>query len=261
MESAWEEVPPEQEHELLPPVPATAQVPPAIVFADTSPLHAMPANLHIAQMLVLDGISTSIDAINIAYRDLQVALLEFNRSMDQHRPPSRRTVTVPAVMNAWMVVDAAYRLGLIVPRLRGLKQGPAVKSFLKSVAPVEPFRHVVQHLDANIPQLLTECQPVWGSLSWAYVESPQAGTIRVGVLMPGAGRAPLDLPLVNPLGKRFEVPIGLVTLSAAGKTVCLSDVVSAVRRFGARLERAAATAFSTLPNTLGAQAKFDLPVD
>jgi hypothetical protein len=72
-------------------------------------------------------------------------------------------VTVPAVMNAWAVVDAAYRLGLIVPRLRGLKHGPAVKSFLKSVAPVEPFRHVVQHLDANIPQLLTDCQPVWAA--------------------------------------------------------------------------------------------------
>ena len=77
-------------------------------------LYAMPANLHIAQMLILDGISTSIDAINIAYRNLQATLLEFNRSMDQHRPPSR-TVTVPAVMNAWAVVDAAYRLGLIVP--------------------------------------------------------------------------------------------------------------------------------------------------
>jgi hypothetical protein len=223
-------------------------------------LYAMPANLHIAQMLILDGISTSIDAINIAYRNLQATLLEFNRSMDQHRPPSR-TVTVPAVMNAWAVVDAAYRLGLIVPRLRGLKHGPAVKSLLKSVAPVEPFRHVVQHLDANIPQLLTDCQPVWGSLSWAYVDSPQAGTIRVGVLMPGAARAPLNLPLVNPLGKRFEIPISLVTLSAAGETVCLSDVVSAVRRLGVRLERATVAAFSALPDTLGAQAKFDLSVN
>jgi hypothetical protein len=79
--------------------------------------------------------------------------------------------------------------------------------------------------------------------------------------MPGAARAPLDLPLVNPLGKRFEIPISLVTLSAAGETVCLSDVVSAVRRFAARLESATAAAFSALPDTLGAQAKFDLPVN
>jgi hypothetical protein len=63
------------------------------------------------------------------------------------------------------------------------------------------------------------------------------------------------------LGKRVEIPIGLVTLSAAGESVCLSDIVVAVRRFARRLERAAAAAFSTLPDTLGAQARFDLPID
>jgi hypothetical protein len=71
----------------------------------------------------------------------------------------------------------------------------------------------------------------------------------------------MELPLVNPLGKRVEVPIGLVTLSAAGESLCLSDVVAAVWRFGGRLERAAGAAFSSLPGTLGALARFDLPLD
>jgi hypothetical protein len=102
---------------------------------------------------------------------------------------------------------------------------------------------------------------VWGSLSWAYVESREVRTIRVGLLMPGAARAPMELPLVNPLGKRIEIPIGLVTLSAAGESVCLSDIVAAVWRFGGRLERAAAAAFAALPDTLGAQARFDLTPD
>jgi hypothetical protein len=263
MESAvpmWENMTPAEERKLLSPVSTSVQVPPAVLFADTSPLHAMPGNLHIAQMVVLDGISTSIDAISIAYRSLQAGLLEFNRAMDQHRPPSR-TLTVPAVMNAWTVIDAAYRLRLLVPTLRGLKHGPAVMSLLKSLAPVESFRHVVQHLDQQIPRLLEDCQPVWGSLSWAYVDGAQASTIRIGLLMPGAARAPMELPLVNPLGKRIEIPIGLVTLSAAGETVCLSDIVSAVRLFAGRLERAVAAAFSSLPDTLGAQAGFDLPID
>jgi hypothetical protein len=38
----------------------------------------------------------------------------------------------------------------------------------------------------------------------------------------------MELPLVNPLGKRVEIPISLVTLSAAGESVCLSDIVVAV---------------------------------
>jgi hypothetical protein len=75
------------------------------------------------------------------------------------------------MMNAWAIVDAAQRL-------RGPKHGPAVTSLLRSLAPVEPFRHVVQHLDQKIPRLLADGQPVWGSLSWAYVEGAQASMIR-----------------------------------------------------------------------------------
>jgi hypothetical protein len=257
----WEDVQPEQEQQLFPPVPAAAQVPPAILLADNSPLcDAMPARLNVAQMMVLDGITTSVDVIMIAYRDLQVALLESHRSTDQHRPPSR-AVRVSATMNAWTVVDAAHRLGLLVPKLPGLKHGPAYTSLLKSVAPVEPFRHVVQHLNKETGRLLSDRQPIWGSLSWTYLESPHAEMARIGLLMPGAARAPIELPLVDMRGKRIEIPIGLVTLAAAGKTVCLSDIVSAVRRFAARLERAAAAAFAALPDSLGAEASFDLRLD
>jgi hypothetical protein len=60
----------------------------------------------------------------------------------------------------------------------------------------------------------------------------------------------------------MELPIGLVELTAAGETVCLSEVVAAVHRFAGRLERAAAAAFSVLPtDEIGVQARFDLPVD
>jgi hypothetical protein len=256
---AGEDVPPEQERELFPPVPNVVRVPPAVVFADSSPLRRSPGNLNIAQKMVLDGISTSIEVTVIAYRDLQGALLQFNRAADQHA--TNHPATVRAVMSAWTVIDAAHRLGLLVPRLRGLKHGPAVRSLLKAVEPVEPFRHLVQHLDGEIGRLLAERQPIWGSLSWAYVDSADASTIRIGLLMPGAARAPIDLPLVNPLGRKIEIPIGLVTLAAGGKTLSLSEVAYAVSRFGVRLERAAKAAFSAFPDALGAEARFDLPID
>jgi hypothetical protein len=168
----------EQEQEILPPVPTSTQVPPAILFSDNSPLHAIPGNLHIAQMVVLDGISTSIDAISIAYRHLQAQLLEFNRAMDQHKPPSR-TLTVPAVMNAWNVIDAAHRLRLLVPTLRGLKHGSAVTSLRKSLEPVEPFRHVVQHLDQQIPRLsptASRCGAACPGLMSSPARSAQSGS-------------------------------------------------------------------------------------
>jgi hypothetical protein len=200
----WEDRPSEQQQQLFPPVPETAQVRPAILLADNSPLcDAMPGHLCVEQMMVLDGITTCIDVIMIAYRDLQVALLECHRSADQRRPPSRAS-RVTATMSAWTPVDAAHRLSLLVPKLRGLKHGPAVTSLLKTVAPVESFRHLVQHLNERVRQLLSDRQPIRGSLSWIYRETPHAEMARIGMLMPGAARVPADLPLVDPRGKTIE---------------------------------------------------------
>lgn len=233
---------------------------PAILLADDSPLRALPLNLDRAQMLLLDGISTSIDMTIVAYRQLQAALLEHVKATDQGT--SSRAATVVAVMNAWTVVDVVHRLRLLVRRLRGLRHGPAVRVFLNTAQLVEPLRHAVQHLDGQIERLLHNGRPIWGSISWAYMESPDAKEFRTLLLMPGTLGPRFKLPIVNPAGREMEVPIGLVTLTAAeGQDVCLSDIVPAVRLFGIRLERAAAAAFSALPDSTGAQARFDLPVD
>jgi hypothetical protein len=134
-----------------------------------------------------------------------------------------------------------------------------VHAFLADVGQVQPLRNAVQHLDSQIGRLLRDGHPIWGSLSWTYIDSPNAKEFRVGLLMPGTVMPPYELPIVNPLGRKVELPIGLVTLTAAGEMVCLSEVVAAVQQFAGRLEQAAAVAFSALPpDTVGARASLDL---
>jgi hypothetical protein len=58
-------------------------------------------------------------------------------------------------MSAWTIVDAAHRLGVLVRKLSGLKNGPAKILFLKAVEQVEPLRHAVQHLDGEAEPLTT----------------------------------------------------------------------------------------------------------
>jgi hypothetical protein len=50
------------------------------------------------------------------------------------------------------VIDATNRLRVLVEKLtrHGLRRGPAVRSFLKSVEPVLSLRNAVQHLDGQI---------------------------------------------------------------------------------------------------------------
>jgi hypothetical protein len=153
-------------------------------------------------MLVLDGVSTSIDMTMIAYRQLQAALLEHMKSTDEST--TSRATTVYAVMNAWAVVDAVHRLGGLARRLRGLRRGPAVRAFLTTAELVEPLRNAVQHLDGEIERLLRDGRPIWGSLSWAYwayMESLGAKQFQVGLLMPGTVMPAYELPVVNPLGR------------------------------------------------------------
>jgi hypothetical protein len=235
------------------------QIPPAVLLSDNSPLRALPARLDRTQMLVLDGISRSIDMTTLAYRDLRVSLLEQMKSTEQST--SNYAGTVRAVMNAWTIVDAVYRLRVLVRRFRGLRRGPAVRTFLTSAELVKPLRNAVQHLDGEIERLLNDGHPIWGSLSWAYQEALDSKEVTVGLLMPTTLMPPYEIPVVNPIGRQGEIPIGLITLTAAGETICLSDVVATVRRFTVRLERAAEAAFAALPDTVGAEAIFDLPVD
>ena len=234
-------------------------VPPAALLAHDSPLRALPLHLDRSQMLVLDGITTSIDMTTVAYRQLQTALLDHGEATD---PTGRRVATVFAVMSAWTIVDAVHRLGVLVPRLRNLPRRPAVRAFLKVAEQVEPLRHAVQHLGGEIPRLLSDGRPIWGAIAWVHVASPDADQWTSNLLMPGTLGPKFKLPVVNAAGRTMEVPIGLVTLTAAeGQDVCLSEVVSSVRRFGGRLERAAAAAFSVLPERVGSLAKFDLSAD
>jgi len=166
------------------------------------------------------------------------------------------------MMDAWMIIDAVNRLRALVEATRGLKRGPAVVSFNRSVEGVETLRNAVQHLIGEVEELEKNGRPLWGSLSWSCRESPDAKTGDILLVVPGTIAPTEDLPMVNPLGKEVEIPIGLATLTAAEVSVCLSDVLQAVVRFADRLERAAATAFATLP--VGAADQFvmlDLPID
>ncbi len=205
-----------------------------------SPLHRLPAGLHRRQQLMLDGISISIDMATMSYGRLQNSLLALSRGVaqDQPQPPGLGAL---AMMDAWMIIDAVNRLRALVEATRGLRRGPAVVSFYRSVEDVEIGR------------------PLWGSLSWSYREPPTAA---IHLLVPGTIAPTEGLPMVNPLAEQVEIPIGLITLTAAEVTVCLSEVLQAVGRFAERLERAAAIAFAALPpDAVDQYVTLDLPVD
>jgi hypothetical protein len=127
---------------------------------------------------------------------------------------------------------------------------------------VEAPRNAVQHLDGEIEELLDSGRPAWGSLSWVNMTAPDAKRLSVGLLLPGTLAPTHGVPVVNLLGREIEMPVGLATLTAAGVTVCLSQVVAAVERFSGPLERGAEAAFATIPaGASNVTARRNLPMD
>jgi hypothetical protein len=232
----------------------------AEVLSDDSPLHRLPSSLDRQQVLFLDGISFSVYMTSIGYQRLQALLYEETLA---EQPTHVRQALI--VMDDWSIIDTVNRLRVLVEGVKsigGLRRGPAVTSLLKSVHDVETLRNAVQHQDEQVEKLRQNGRPLWGSLSWLYRASPDAKEFRVVVMIPGTLAKTGGVPFVKPEGREYEVPVGLVELTAAGVTVCLSDVMKAVGRFAVRLERAAVDAFAAIPE--GATdyiARLDLPVD
>jgi hypothetical protein len=226
--------------------------------SDNSPLRRLPAALHRRQALALDGISVSVDMTMVAYWQLRVALWHHGRASER---ATSWPLVLQAVTAAWSIVDDVHRIGVLVRRLPGLKRGPAVTALLKAADQVESPRNAVQHLDGEIEELPDSGRPLWGSLFWVKMASPDAKRLSVGLLVPGTLAPTHGVPVVNPLGREIELPIDLATLTAGRVTVCLSHVVAAAARFSGRLEGAAEAAFAAIP--AGASdftARLNLPI-
>jgi hypothetical protein len=228
-------------------------------LSDDSPLLRLPTGLDRRQVLFLDGIGYSIDMAAIGYQRLQTFLHEHTLADPEQRSHVRYALIV---MDAWSIIDTVNRLRALARGTPGLKHGPAYESFRRSVSHVETLRDAVQHLYGEVEKLQDNGRPLWGSLSWVYSASPDAKTFAVGFMIPGTLAVTKGVPMVNPVGRESEIPIGLVELTAAGVTVCLSGIMRAVEQFAGRLERAATDAFAAIPD--GATdhiAPLDLPYD
>ena len=207
------------------------------MLRDGSPLHGLPGRLPRKQVLYFDALRTSLEMAEIAYQRLQCVLMADD---DPARMPR-------ALLDAWSLIDILNRVRVLVRTMPGLKQNaPPVQALLRKTADVEVLRNAVQHLYGEIERMSSTTQPVWGSLSW--VRYQEEGVIDVCLLLSGTLAAGHRAPLVNPWGKLVHVPVGMVTLTAAEKDVCLSDLMDALTTFTACLEHAAGEAFAALPS-------------
>jgi hypothetical protein len=216
------------------------------------------------QVLYLDAIEESFGMASLAYERLRESLVAWMSVPEPAEgsaapPPDAMSRLGSAILlDAWSLVDVFNRLRVLVDSMPGLKKSsPGVKSFLHSLGPIENLRNAVQHLYGEVPKIVDTGHPIWGSLSWAVPPVQPGDVLRAAAFVPGTLAPVKGIPVVNPVGRYCEPPVGLIELTAAGTTVSVSEMMAAVLRFGDRLERATRAAFAEPPGK-GSGIVFDL---
>ena len=221
-----------------------------MIISEDSPLRRFPSNSENKQTLFFDGIRYSIEMAAVAYARLQQTLHGLTLScIDSSTPLVDFT---PAVLDAWSIVDCVHRLRILLHKTPRLKKGtPEFQVFDRTTAEIEYLRNFIQHIDNNAQHLVGTNTPVWGTLSWFATLDTEHKSGFTCVIVAGTIFQNMDGLLINPLGKPIHSPIDLITLTANGYSICLSDIMRQVEKMTRAMENGLKEQTKDFPRTQG----------
>ena len=194
-----------------------------------SPFLQLPRNLDITQMLYMDGIRFSADMAEVSYTRLRDTLLSLTtKTVKGEKIDHVYSYILPAISDAWSIVDSVYRLRGLLEQTPRMKQNtPNMVAFKKATDDLEELRNCIQHLNHQIRNLVDRKLPVLGILKWVtildsgsnvcYSCSIIAGTIVNRVI-----------PFTNPLGHEYRPPIDSITLVST-KSIDLTSIMERMK--------------------------------
>lgn len=194
-----------------------------------------------------------------AYDNLKILLLAVDRNDASDVSTAKYT---QALLNAWSVLDHIHRLAMLIEEPIGVKGSSfyARKDFLTFGEQAKKLRNGVQHLhDQQIRSLVDNPNPVWGAIAWYVVDDWKTGNGSTHALVPGQLTEIAEPMLINPAGIRVVGAPAIITLSAYGHSICLSDAMnslaSAMNQLNSLLQEQGRE-FSTIPQYILVGAEF-----
>lgn len=210
------------------------------IIGQDSPLKRLPDNIDRTHILFYDGIRFTIEMIDVSYQQLTQSLFQISTQIDKPlaEPLAESLPMALPFLHAWSIVDSAYRLRSLVSRLPGIKYRdiPEREVYLRSTSAVEDLRHVFQHLDEKVPELIKIPQPTWGSISWVTWLNQKLTKARISIMIPGH-LFKMELPLAPPPTAKKHFPVASVVLTSLNTSLSLTDTYVAVVKIACALER------------------------
>jgi len=215
-----------------------------MLIGENSPLRRVPIGINAELHAFCDGVRFSAQMADLAYGELVACLLPLSQTNNEQG----REFAVKPFLNAWSIIDSAYRLYRLVknfPNLQKKNQAPQYRDFERKITAVERLRNAVQHMHSDIYESATAGRHVWGVLTW--VKPTVAGGFTCllvsGAVLPGGEYTP-----INPAGKVLRLPLDHVTLTVDKVDVNLTEIMDSMAKLVISLEEGLEKAFENLPN-------------
>lgn len=197
---------------------------------DDSYLRRLPVGLKPESRLRMDAIVIASDILSQAYQDLFRLGAEIGANLSSISNSLRATI----IGLAWSIVDQLHAIRQLLTPPPAMTAGPITQRFLDAAAPATFLRNKMDHLKSNIGNLSDkkgDRYPLFGAISYVLSNAdPETGGLLMTVSS-GALHGSEVFPAVNPLGRSFTTPVGLLQLHAFDLTFEFSPTFSALQDY------------------------------
>ncbi len=218
-----------------------------MLVSEGSPLRRIPFSIDRKRAAFYDSIRFSLEMYDYSYCRLFNSLYRISLA---EVDPLKDFPPLVCFQDAWSVVDSLNRTRVLLRHLPGHKAAslPEREIFLRNTNSVENLRNAIQHLDKEILDLIAARQPIWGTLTWyaSYDDTRVNGCSCI--LVAGSIFSREEYRLENPCGKVVTYPVGLISLTAAGQQLNISDTAEDARKLIEGLNRELLQEFGNLPS-------------
>lgn len=213
-----------------------------------------PRGLNARERLTLDAIRYSWQMVGLSYERLRAEGAEYSR-LDLSDTTQSDELRTAIFADAWSTIDIINRLRVLIRTypMVAARELLDVRTFIKRSETVQTVRDRFQHLSEQLTrriELEAASEPVFGQISWIYVEHPDDLSKPMFLYGVSGGGAPQNSNLQQSVkasrvgGSRVEIPAGRFELHAFGRVVRLSEQMENLRTCVLALDQCLRSSFA-----------------
>lgn len=173
----------------------------------------------------------SIEALVIVIKMIDVSYSRLVSLLDRYE----KAISEEVFMQNWLVIGNLNRLRCLIGQVPGIKKNePWFQLFSRKIGEVENPRHLIEHYDKQLRDLILKVRPTLGHISWLDLGKEKELYSKLASI--GIIRKYKGLELVNPAGKSMRFKIDHVTYFLGDEKLNISNLYYDLAKFTQNLE-------------------------